>query len=143
MKEITKHFAISLFSAFILAKLTSVVAKTNKGEIEDDSLSFIMNPVKDFYHTVYLDKIKPINFIGESSGFDGSIHILNYLLTYTPAFMLLFFLIGKRSVIFDYVSQEVGDLKGDISFKPKDIIISVISYLAEKLANKMCKNIKI
>lgn len=84
---------ISVFSSFMLSKLTHLVEKTNTGDIQEDELAFIMNPVKEFLNSFGIENIHAYNFITLDYGYEGTAHIINYLGTYTPIFMIAFFFI--------------------------------------------------
>ena len=87
------------FLAFMLAKLTDLNVKMHKEEIQEDILSNTLNSVNDILETLYINKISSYNFIDLGSGFEGSTHILNYLLTYIPIFFILLVLLENIRII--------------------------------------------
>jgi len=79
---------LSLFASFMLGKLTSLTVKTHKGEIEQDSLSGILNSANEVLDFLHISSIQAFDIIDLGKGFEGTSHILNYLITYTPIFFV-------------------------------------------------------
>lgn len=87
------------FLALMLAKLTDLNVKMHKEEIQEDMFSNTLNSVNVFFENFYIYKIKAYSFIDLGSGFEGSTHILNYLLTYIPIFFILLVLLENIGII--------------------------------------------
>lgn len=88
-KPTMKSFVIASFSAFMLAKITSLTTYMQGSEIQEDELSWLIEPVNNVLSFLFIDKIGAIPFFSLSSGFSGTAHLLNYLLTYIPIFFIL------------------------------------------------------
>lgn len=106
------------FLAFMLAKLTSLNIKTHKGEIQEDIFSDTLNSVNNVLEALHIDKIKSYNFIDLGSGFEGSTHILNYLLTYIPIFFIILLLFGNFGKIIQLLFTNEKNNKQKKSFNP-------------------------
>lgn len=88
-KPTAKSLYISVFSAFMLSKITSLASNFTGSEVKQDELSGFIEPITNFLNFFYIDKIKPIPFLDLNTGFGGTAHIVNYLLTYVPIFFIL------------------------------------------------------
>lgn len=100
---IIKNLLLALAASLMLGKLTSIAAFANNGEIEQDSLTSVLdnaNKVLDYFH---VGSIKAFNIVDLSKvprfgeGYEGTSHIINYLITYAPIFfiILMSFSLGK------------------------------------------------
>jgi hypothetical protein len=96
-------FTLSTFLAFMLAKLTSLNTKFNKTEIENDSLSSILNSTNSIFDTLHINDIQAIEFTqmfgGFGHGFSGTEHIINYLLTYIPVFYIIIVIVSTPTIL--------------------------------------------
>lgn len=90
---------LSLFASFMLGKLTSLTVKTHKGEIEKDSLSGVLNSANEVFDFLHITSIQAFDIIDLGKGFEGSSHILNYLITYTPIFFVVLIGLGFIKLI--------------------------------------------
>ncbi|MCT7596120.1 hypothetical protein [Aliarcobacter butzleri] len=92
-----KRFITATFLAFLLAKATSFI---DKSADTTTSLGKTLTQVSDFLINIGLDNFKAFNLIHLGKGFNGADHIINYLITYIPIFMLIMFLAKPITNIF-------------------------------------------
>lgn len=90
-------FITATFLAFLLAKATSFI---DKSADTTTSLGRTLNQVSDFLISIGLDNFKAFDLIHLGKGFNGADHVLNYLITYIPVFMLIMFLAKPITNIF-------------------------------------------
>jgi len=90
---------LSIFGSFMLGKITSLTVKTHKGSIQEDSLSGVLNSANEVLDFLHINSIQAYNLIDLGKGFEGTSHILNYLITYTPVFFILLMSFGIIKVL--------------------------------------------
>lgn len=94
MFSISKRIIPSLFLALIIGKLTSFTNKSSDTASElGQSLDSLTNILNSF-GVGYLKAVPIFNEYGKT-GFENSFHLLNYLITYTIAFLIFFYLKDK------------------------------------------------
>lgn len=106
-------FTLSVFFAFMLAKLTSLNLKFENGADEGDMLGVIITPVRELLESVGISNISAIDLINLGSGFEGTSHIINYLITFTPIFFLIFALFLQPKIlisIFSFIGKKIMTL---------------------------------
>jgi len=115
-------FNLSLFSAFMLSKANHVAVKLKEQPLQHDFLENILRPAQSFFQFFGVDKIKAIEFFNFGYGFEGTVHTLNFLLTYTPLFFIIFtflFNFKNLALVANFVKEKLHILKLKRSLKPK------------------------
>ena len=118
---------LSLFGSFMLGKLTSLTIKTHKGEIEQDSLSGILNSANEVFDFLHISSIQAFNIIDFGKGYEGTSHLLNYLITYTPIFFITLMSISILRVFFSKLKVrkvKVDSVKKDNNYFKKQVEIA-------------------
>lgn len=108
------QFYTATFIAFMLAKATSLSDRTHKGDITNDPIAMILNPVNDFFNSIGLTHLHAYQFVDLGMGFHGSTHIVNFLLTYIPVFFIILAIFSsiKFSTLFKFfVWKNTRDIK--------------------------------
>jgi len=108
------QFYTATFIAFMLAKATNLSDRTHKGEITNDPIAMILNPVNDFFNAIGLTHLHAYQFVDLGMGFHGSTHIVNFLLTYIPVFFIILVIFSslKFSTLFKFfVWKNTRDIK--------------------------------
>ena len=116
-------FNLSLFLAFMLSKANHISVKLESSPIEHDFLENILRPAQEFFQFFKIDKIQPIHFFDFGYGFEGTAHTLNFLLTYTPVFFIIFtflFNFKNLAIIVNFIKEKLYILKLKRSLKPKN-----------------------
>lgn len=94
-----KSFVFALLFAFGLSKIGAIDKQWIETKIAynqgNEQSLIILKTVDNFYTSINLYSLKPIEIIPEIKGFNGTISIVNYLITYTPIFWIFTFLFGK------------------------------------------------
>jgi len=116
-------FNLSLFLAFMLSKANHVAVKLEAEPLQHDFLENILKPAQSFFQFFGIDKIKAIEFFDFGYGFEGTAHTLNFLLTYTPVFFIIFtflFNFKNLAIIVNFIKEKLHILKLKRSLKPKN-----------------------
>ena len=116
-------FNLSLFLAFMLSKANHVAVKLEAEPLEHDFLENILVPAQEFFQFFGIDKVKAISFFNFGYGFEGTAHTLNFLLTYTPVFFIIFtflFNFKNLAIVVNFVKEKLHILKLKRSLKPKN-----------------------
>jgi len=116
-------FNLSLFLAFMLSKANHIAVKLESEPLEHDFLENILRPAQSFFQFFHIDKIRPIEFFNFGYGFEGTAHTLNFLLTYTPLFFIIFtflFNFKNLAVVVNFVKEKLHIIKLKRSLKPKN-----------------------
>jgi len=116
-------FNLSLFLAFMLSKANHISVKLESGPIEHDFLENILRPAQSFFHFFGIDKVKAFPIFNLGYGFEGTAHTLNFLLTYTPLFFIIFtflFNFKNLAVAANFAKEKLHILKLKRSLKPKN-----------------------
>lgn len=115
-------FNLSLFSAFMLSKANHISVKLESSPIEHDFLENILRPAQSFFQFFGIDKVKAFPIFNFGYGFEGTSHTLNFLLTYTPIFFIIFtflFNFKNLALVINFVKEKLHILKLKRSLKPK------------------------
>ncbi len=116
-------FNLSLFSAFMLSKANHIATRLESGPIEHDFLENILKPAQHFFQFFGIDKVKALPIFNLPYGFEGTTHTLNFLLTYTPLFFIIFtFLFNFKNLVIvaNFIKEKLHILKLKRSLKPKN-----------------------
>ena len=116
-------FNLSLFFAFMLSKANHIAVKLEAEPLEHDFLENILVPAQHFFQFFGIDKVKAIEFFDLGYGFEGTAHTLNFLLTYTPVFFVIFtflFNFKNLTIIVNFIREKLHILKLKRSLKPKN-----------------------
>jgi len=116
-------FNLSLFLAFMLSKANHVAVKLEAEPLQHDFLENILVPAQHFFQFFGIDKVKAISFFDFGYGFEGTAHTLNFLLTYTPVFFVIFtflFNFKNLAIVVNFVKEKLHILKLKRSLKPKN-----------------------
>jgi len=82
---------IATLASFTLAKITSIDTNINKTAIDKDNLESTISAISSVFDTLYISSIKAFDLVNLGVGFEGTSHILNFLITYIPFFLILLF----------------------------------------------------
>jgi len=116
-------FNLSLFLAFMLSKANHIAVKLEAEPLEHDFLENILKPAQSFFQFFGIDKVKAIEFFDFGYGFEETAHTLNFLLTYTPVFFVIFtflFNFKNLTIVINFVKEKLHILKLKRSLKPKN-----------------------
>ena len=117
-------FNLSLFFAFMLSKANHIAVKLNNEPLQHDFLENILRPAQHFFQFFGIDKVKAFPIFNFGYGFEGTAHTLNFLLTYTPLFFIIFtflFNFKNLALVINFVKEKLHILKLKRSLKPKTI----------------------
>ena len=115
-------FNLSLFLAFMLSKANHIAVKLNQDTLQHDFLENILRPAQSFFHFFGIDKVKAFPIFDFGYGFEGTAHTLNFLLTYTPLFFIIFtflFNFKNLAIVANFTKEKLHILKLKRSLKPK------------------------
>jgi len=124
-------FNFSLFLAFMLSKANHIAVKLEEQSLQHDFLENILKPTESFFQFFHIDKIKAIPIFNLGYGFEGTAHTLNFLLTYTPIFFVIFtFLFNFKFLtnIKNFVTEQINIIKLKRSLKSKNQKIKKQEY---------------
>jgi len=116
-------FNFSLFLAFMLSKANHIAVKLEAEPLQHDFLENILRPAQHFFQFFGIDKIKAIPIFSLPYGFEGTAHTLNFLLTYTPIFFVIFtFLFNFKFLTSakNFIVEQINIIKLKRSLKPKN-----------------------
>jgi len=132
---------LSLFASFMLGKLTSLTVKTHKGEIEQDSLSGVLNSTNEVLDFLHISSIQAFDIIDLGKGFEGSSHILNFIITYTPIFFVVLIGLGFIKLIINKL--RVKKVKVDSVKKDNNYFKNQVDQMEKDMEMSEKKEIKI
>ena len=124
-------FNFSLFLAFMLSKANHIAVKLEEQPLQHDFLENILKPTESFFQFFHIDKIKAIPIFNLGYGFEGTAHTLNFLLTYTPLFFIIFtFLFNFKFLtnVKNFVTEQINIIKLKRSLKSKNQKIKKQEY---------------
>lgn len=108
-----KSFFTSLLLAFLLSKLTAVAQKFSTGISDKDLGSQYLKPFEGIFSTLHINDIKAFEVFNLGTGFEGTSHTLNYLITYIPIFMIPFILFSILSAPRKQPSRRIKNSTND------------------------------
>lgn len=98
-----KILILSTFLSLMLGKLTSIYEKLFNIDI-NSFFGSILYEIKLFLESIGIDKVSTFEIVNLGQGFEGTSHLLNYLICYTPTFGFILFLFAKPDLVISYIS---------------------------------------